>query len=115
MSSSESPSTTATTSERESSEASSYRFRLFVVGQSELNQRAEANFETVVLPALRRRGLDDSQIELQVVDLADDPAAARKFNVIATPLLVRLAPDPTVRVLGTMDEVDRTLASLDLA
>lgn len=91
-----------------------YTFRLFVVGQSELNQRAEANFETVVLPALRRRGLDDSQIELKVVNLAEEPAAASEYKVIATPLLVRLAPAPTVRVLGTMDEVDRTLALLDL-
>lgn len=91
-----------------------HRFLLFIVGSNDLNERARANFETIVLPALKRAGVAAEQISLQVIDLLAEPAIAREYRVIATPLLVRTEPGPECRVLGTLDEADRTLAGLGL-
>lgn len=88
---------------------------LFIAGPGELGLRAQANFDRFVLPALERAGITLQSVDFRVVDIAKDPSAARTDSVVATPMLVRKSPDPTVRVLGTLDESSRVLSLLDLA
>jgi len=40
--------------------------------------------------------------ELRVIDVIEDPEAAEAARVVATPLLIRRAPNPEMRFIGDM-------------
>ena len=54
------------------------------------------------------------QIELQVVDVADDPALAIRDRIVAIPTLVKRLPAPSRQLVGDLDDVDRIRARLDM-
>lgn len=85
-----------------------YFFRLYVAGQTERSQAAEANL----------RALCESRLpggyELEVVDAAERPALAEEQRVLATPTVVRLAPLPQRRVIGDLSDHHRAAYALGL-
>ncbi len=86
----------------------SYRLRLFVAGNTLRSQRAIAN---------RRRLCDEQlagQVDLEVIDIYQQPELAGHDQVIAAPTLVRLLPLPIRRIIGDLSEMDRVLRGLDL-
>lgn len=85
------------------------RLRLYVAGTTPPSQRAQAS-----LAALTSQ-LSAAAVELEVIDVIADPQAAERDNVIAAPLLVRLAPGPPLRVIGDLGDHERLRALLGLA
>ncbi len=86
-----------------------YTFRLYVAGQTERSQTAEANL----------RALCDNHLggryELEVIDVVERPDVAEAERILATPMVVRLAPVPPRRVIGDLSDDRRAAAALGIA
>ena len=85
-----------------------YRLRLFVAGGTARSQRAIENLRRICAEHLA----DD--VDLEVVDIYQQPELAERHQVIAAPTLVRLLPLPVRRVIGDLSETDRVLRGLEL-
>jgi circadian clock protein KaiB len=85
-----------------------YAFRLYVAGQTERSQAAEANLR-VICESLLPGGY-----ELEVVDAAEQPGLAEEQRILATPTVLRLAPPPQRRVIGDLSEHRRAADALGL-
>ncbi|HZD17341.1 MAG TPA: circadian clock KaiB family protein [Actinomycetota bacterium] len=85
-----------------------YRFTLFVTGQSPRSTRALEN-----LRALGETVLGGDYV-LELVDVTEDPAAAEENQVMATPTLIKHAPDPVRRVTGDLADRDAVALALGL-
>lgn len=81
------------------------RLTLYVMGGSHRSAGAMRNLRR----AIEARGL---QVDLEVVDLMEDPARGDEDRILATPTLVRHEPGPQLRVVGDLSvasAVDRVL------
>ena len=76
----------------------SYSFRLYVTGETTLSREAEANLRALC----KNRLMDDYEIE--IVDILESPALAEEEHIIATPTVMRLAPLPSLRVIGDLSD-----------
>ena len=54
------------------------------------------------------------RVELEVVDVADEPAAAARDRIVAVPTLVQRLPAPMRQLVGDLADVDRLRAGLEL-
>jgi circadian clock protein KaiB len=81
--------------------------RLYVVGGTQASERALQGME-------RLSAALDGEAELEVVDLRERPEIAEQERILATPLLVRLAPEPVRRIVGDLSDTDRVRWSLGL-
>jgi circadian clock protein KaiB len=82
---------------------------LYVSGASPRSAQA---LETV------RRLCDEElrgQVELEVVDVTDEPALAGRDGIVAVPTLVKRLPAPPNQLVGDLADLDRLRAGLDLA
>lgn len=82
--------------------------RLFVSGTTPRSVNAIAN-----LRCLLERELPGGY-DLQVIDIYQDPQAARDHQVIAAPTLVRVRPEPARRIIGDLSDADRLRRGLGL-
>ena len=80
---------------------------LYIAGSDALSERAVAN--------LRRLVDSSGGIECQIVDVLERPDLARQAKVIATPLLVRVEPEPVLRIIGDLSPHARVAELLGLA
>lgn len=87
---------------------SSYRFRLYVAGQTERTQTALSNIR--LLCESRMPG----SYEIEVVDTAERPDLAEMDAILIAPTVVRLAPLPERRVYGDLSDHARTVIALGL-
>ena len=53
--------------------------------------------------------------DLKVIDVYQDPEATRDLQVVATPTLVKVLPEPLRRIIGDLSNKERVLAGLDIA
>lgn len=58
------------------------------------------------------RGVDESA--LSVVDVTKNPARAEAERILATPTLVKIAPAPVRRIVGSFSDPDAVAAALGL-
>ena len=82
---------------------------LYVSGASPRSAQA---LETV------RRLCDEElagRVELEVVDVTDDPDLAARDRIVAVPTLVKRLPAPPRQLVGDLADVERLRAGLDLA
>jgi circadian clock protein KaiB len=86
-----------------------YKLRLFITGSTPHSTRAIENMRRICEEHL------DGRYDLEVVDVYEDPEATREFQVIATPTLVKILPEPLRRIIGDLSNRERVLAGLDLA
>jgi circadian clock protein KaiB len=89
-------------------ERPSWALTLYVSGASPHSAQA---LETV------RRLCDEElpgQVELEVVDVTDDPALAVRDRIVAIPTLVKRLPAPPRQLVGDLGDLDRVRAGLDL-
>jgi circadian clock protein KaiB len=86
----------------------SYRFRLFVTGETGRSRQAADNL----------RELCEAHVagfyELEVIDVLDHPQRAEEDRVIATPTVIRLVPGPPKRVIGDLSDLGQAAIALDL-
>lgn len=80
---------------------------LFVAGNSPRSRAARAN-----LQRLREAYLAERDVDVQFVDLKEEPDAAVTHDILAIPTLIRRQPGPELRVVGDMTDVDRVWALL---
>ena len=85
-----------------------YRLRLFVAGSTLRSQRAIENLRRICAEHLAGR------IDLEVVDIYQQPELAQQNQVIAAPTLVKLLPMPVRRIVGDLSVTERVLRGLEL-
>ncbi len=85
-----------------------YVLRLYVTGSTPRSARAIENMRRICEERLAGR------YDLEVVDIYQRPEAAREFQLIAAPTLVKLLPAPLRRVIGDLSDEDKVLHGLDL-
>jgi circadian clock protein KaiB len=80
-----------------------------VAGSSENSSVALAN-----LTAICRRCLP-ARHHIEVVDVLDEPNRALADGIRMTPTLLKLAPIPYRRIVGTLSQTTRVMIALDIA
>jgi circadian clock protein KaiB len=85
-----------------------FKFRLYVAGGAQNSAQAVAN-----LNALCRAYLPE-RYEIEVVDVFREPKRALVDGILMTPTLVRLAPLPTRKIVGTLSQTAPVLQALGL-
>ena len=56
----------------------------------------------------------DDRYSIEIIDVAADPKAARRDEIVAIPTLVRKLPVPVRKIIGDLSNADRVLVSFDL-
>jgi circadian clock protein KaiB len=85
-----------------------YKFRLYVAGNSANSLQATMNFRVFCaehLPELH---------QIEIIDVLLEPKRALEEGVFLTPTLVKLAPQPVLKIIGTLKESSDLLKSLQL-
>ena len=82
--------------------------RLYVAGATPGSQRAIANLREICETQLAGR------YQLEVIDVYQRPQLAVQEQIVATPTLVRLLPQPVARIVGDLSDGDKVLIGLDL-
>jgi circadian clock protein KaiB len=85
-----------------------FKFRLYVAGDAQNSTQAVAN-----LTALCRAYLEDRHA-IEVVNVFKDPKRALADGILMTPTLVKLAPSPSFRIVGTLSQTQPVLQALGL-
>lgn len=96
------------TEQPESGSDGRYKLRLFVTGSTPRSARAIANMRKICEENLHGR------YDLEVIDVYENPDATRELQVIATPTLVKILPEPLRRIIGDLSDKERVLAGLNL-
>ena len=87
---------------------STYKFRLYVADDTMNSAQATANLQALCKMHLPNRH------EIEIVDVFKDPQRAILEGIRMTPTLLRLAPLPVRRVVGTLVDTQRVLEILGL-
>ncbi len=85
-----------------------HRLRLFVTGSTIRSQRAIENLRRICSEQLA------GKVELEVVDIYQQPELAERHQIIAAPTLIKLLPLPVRRIIGDLSDTERVLRGLDL-
>ena len=85
-----------------------YVFRLYVAGNTLKSANTILNLRKVCEEYLKGR------YELEIIDIYQQPSAAKADDVIATPTLVKRLPLPIRRIIGDLTEKERILVGLNL-
>jgi circadian clock protein KaiB len=86
-----------------------YKLRLFITGSTPRSVKAIENMRKICDENLSGR------YDLEVVDVYQHPDATREFQIIATPTLVKVLPEPLRRIIGDLSDRERVLAGLNLS
>jgi circadian clock protein KaiB len=89
--------------------ADRYVLKLFVTGTTSRSQRAIENMRRICEERLH------GQYDLEIIDVYDNPDVTRELQVIATPTLVKILPEPLRRIIGDLSDREKVLAGLNLS
>lgn len=92
----------------EQSESESVHLVLYIAGRTPRSIRAEQGLRTICTEKL------SGDYRLDVIDVIEDPEAAERQKIFATPLLVRERPQPTQRLIGDKLGSESVIYDLDL-
>lgn len=84
------------------------KFRLYVAGDSLNSAQAVGNLNSICRTYLRGR------YAIEVVDVFKEPKRALAEGIFMTPTLIRLAPFPIRRIVGTLSQTQPVLQALGL-
>lgn len=85
-----------------------YVLKLYVTGANPRTERAIGNLKRICDAELRGRH------ELTIIDVLEDPEAAERDRVLATPTLIKELPPPIRRVIGDLSDQDKVLLALEI-
>jgi circadian clock protein KaiB len=85
------------------------RFDLFVAGRAAPSAAARTAARVLLDTYL------PETYDLHVVDVLEDPTAAERERVLATPTLIRHHPDTPSRVIGDLSDPERVAHALGLS
>jgi circadian clock protein KaiB len=75
-------------------------FKLYVVKQSKGGAEAISNLKSLL------ESDSSEKHEYVVIDVFENPSAAEKDRILATPTLVRESPEPKRRLMGSLEDLD---------
>ena len=90
------------------SRAEVFKFRLYVAGDSLNSVQARANLDVLCRTHLADRS------EIEIIDVFREPRRALTDGILMTPTLVKLAPFPVRKIIGTLSQTLTVLQSLGL-
>ncbi len=85
-----------------------FKFRLYVAGEAFNSAQAFTNLSAICGAYLQ------DQCKIEVVDIFREPKRAIADSVFMTPTLIKLAPAPVRRVVGTLSQMPILLQALGL-
>jgi circadian clock protein KaiB len=85
-----------------------YKFRLYIAGDAQNSCRALANLDALCKTHLPNRH------EIEVIDVFEEPGRALSDGVFMTPTLIKLAPTPVHRIVGTLADTRTLVETLGL-
>ena len=85
-----------------------YVLKLYVTGMTHRSTEAVATIREICNQLLPGR------FELEIVDLYQTPATARRQQIVAAPTLINEEPAPVRRLIGNLSDRERVLRALDL-
>jgi circadian clock protein KaiB len=91
-----------------STEETIHVFRLYVVGRAPNSVQAINNLREICQTYL------DGHYQIELIDIFEEPLRAVEDGILATPTLVRVSPQPEVKIVGNLSERKKVLAMLDL-
>ena len=80
--------------------------RLFVAGYTPASMAAIRNLKVLEAEYFPQGS------KVEIIDLVENPEAAKRDHVLAIPTLVRLKPAPLRRIIGSLNDIPRTLKIL---
>jgi circadian clock protein KaiB len=86
-----------------------YKLRLFIAGMTPRSRLAIANVHRICDRRLEGR------LDLEVIDIYQQPELAESNQVVAAPMLLKLEPHPVRRIIGDLSDEARVLRGLDLS
>jgi circadian clock protein KaiB len=95
-------------SERRMTRRSTFKFRLYVADDTMNSAQATANLQVLCETHLPGRH------EIEIVDVFKEPQRAILEGIRMTPTLLRLAPLPIRRIVGTLVDTRRVMETLGL-
>jgi circadian clock protein KaiB len=93
---------------QESGEGPNYVLRLYVSGSSPKSLNAIINIKRICEKYLR------NQVDLEVVDIYQNPDIAKEAQIIAAPTLIKTLPEPLRRAIGDLSDEEKVLFALDI-
>jgi circadian clock protein KaiB len=87
---------------------SRFKFRLYVAGDAPNSTQAVANLKSLCKAHLADRH------QIEVVNVFREPKRALADGIFMTPTLVKLAPAPGQRIVGTLSQRQPVLEALGL-
>ena len=85
-----------------------FNFILFVAGQESNSALARRNLQRLCQEHLPGRHA------IEIIDVFQNLDAALKHNILITPTLIKVAPDPPVTVFGNLSDSQKVMTSLRL-
>jgi circadian clock protein KaiB len=86
-----------------------YRLLLLVSGNTPRSRRAIGNVRRLCSEHLVGR------VDLEIIDIRERPELARDYQVVATPMLLKVLPLPLRRIVGDLSDTVRLMEALELA
>lgn len=88
--------------------ADKHVLRLYVAGKTARAERAIADLQRLCEQEL------GGTYRVEVIDVLQDPAAAERHKILATPTVIKELPPPICRVIGDLSQTEKVLIGLDL-
>jgi len=85
-----------------------YKFRLYITGQTPRSIASVRNLRNICDTYLA------GKVELEVIDVYQQPELAREAQIIAAPTLIKQLPLPPRRAVGDLSSEERVLEGLNL-
>ena len=85
-----------------------YILRLYVIGSSPRSLKAIYNLKKICEEHF------PNDYDLEVIDIYENPSAAREEQIIAAPTLVKRLPSPLRKFVGDLSNTQKILVGLDI-
>jgi circadian clock protein KaiB len=85
-----------------------FKFRLYVAGDAQNSALALANLAAICSTHLVNRN------EVEIVDVFREPRRALADGIFLTPTLIKLAPLPIRKIVGTLSQLQAVILALGL-
>ncbi len=85
-----------------------YEFRLYIIGRTPKSIDVIEELVRLLEDAL------DGYYHLDIIDIIDNPALAEKDEILATPALKKVSPEPARTIVGDLSDAETVLLALGL-
>ncbi len=85
-----------------------YEFELYVVSQTPKSVEVVEELKKLLEDTL------EGHYHLEVIDVIESPELAEKAKILATPTLVKVAPEPVRKIIGDLSDAEAILPALGL-